>query len=117
MLVCIYGVESQEGRHVSMSHCLLVETYCHRRSRWSTGMEMDYGFSASGEVTEEQWKKGFLAPQVVAEMDSEEALASTRGSGVSLVRKARDGQSPGRTLSCTPTKQDFLSGRAVASGC
>ena len=119
MLVCIYGVESQEGRHVGMSHCLTcVETYCYRRSRWSTGMEMDFmGLMLQAKVTEEQRKKGFLAPQVVAEMDSEEALAS-RPEAVTSALSERPGmvQSPGRTLSCTPRSEARLPFGGGSSG-
>ena len=58
------------------------------------------GLVLQAKVTKEQWKKGFLASQVVAEMDSEKALASQPEAVTSALSK-RPGmvQTPGRTLS------------------
>ena len=67
------------------------------------------GLVLQAKVTKEQWKKGFLASQVVAEMDSEKALASQPEAVTSALSK-RPGmvQTPGRTLSCTPRSEARL---------
>ena len=74
------------------------------------------GCSASSEGNE-QWKKGFLASQVVAEMDSEKALAS-QPEAVTSALSERPGmvQTPGRTLSCTPRSEARLPFGGEGSG-
>ena len=116
--------------------CLIasrVETYCYRRSRWSTGMKMDLmGLVLQAKVTKEQWKKEFLVSQAVAEMDSEEALASRPEVAPllhagcflghllavtsALSERPRMVQTPGRTLSCTPRSEARLPFAGGASG-